>query len=186
VVKSSIPCPPEVDAVLRSQGFKAETTQDPHYPYAPPPARFDPIVLQNIVEKGRLNETKARKAFEQLDRNATGWLSGEELTSVLQSVEHFGLFEDKTGFQSHMADVRERAKTPLRTLTEERASATEDSSVGLTPRQKEQRDRQSREEATRRAMHQQADRWLTRYAKRTKGRLYFEEFCLLMVQLSLA
>lgn len=172
----------EASEVLHKLGLKA--TDDPkHYPYAPPPVQFDPVVLQKIVVRGILDEEKAKKAFAQLDRNQNGFLTSDELAKVLLGVEHFGLFEDKNGTFSRIEKSRAVSQTPIKSLSAEKE---EEAAVGsMTPRQKEARRREEAEAATARAMKAHAENWMSKYAKKQKGKLSFDEFCLLLIQLSL-
>lgn len=178
----SIPTPPTVNAVLQQLGVKDSASHAS--PYAPEPLKFDPIAISRVVEKGKLNEVAARRAFDQLDAGRKGWLTAEEVTQVLMTVERFGVYEDIDGTLERLATAREVASKPLATLSEEQA-ASSDAAVCLTPREKEKKREEARVANAARAMKQQAERWMTRYARLQKGRLHYDEFCLLLLQLSL-
>lgn len=169
-ILSDLPKPPVTDAA--------------HAPYAPPPVRFDPIALSKAVEKGLLNEVVARRAFDQLDRQQKGFITSEELATVLATVEHFGAFEDKDGTFHRVSESREVAKQDLKSLSAERSVPTE--TLALTPREKELRRKEQREADLLRAMKRHAEQWISKYARKKRGQLSFDEFCLLLLQLSLA
>ncbi|CUG91632.1 Hypothetical protein, putative [Bodo saltans] len=166
--------------VLAAQGLPSDDDVA-NSPYAPPPPRLEPIVLSKLVREGRVHEELALRAFNQLDPKKSGSLSVDDVAILLSTVEHFGLFEDKNGYLDRVAALRKSSKQPLPTITEERRDAQ--AMEQLTPRRRQQEEDAQRSD-TLRAMKSFVERWIGKYNYRKTNNVSFDQFCLLLLQLS--
>eukprot|EP00796_Vickermania_ingenoplastis_P008420 gene8420-5900_t len=159
------------------------------------PSQYSPNMLRNLfTARGVLNEPEVEVLFKVLDPKSNRFLTSDEIKTILLSMDHLGLYEDRDGtldeLERYRMDIREvyaarystNSPPPSDNAREKAASRKEDTASSALERMVNNHN--ERKEAQREsAMHRIAEDTVNRFCFREGGKIYFDEFCLALMHL---
>ncbi|KAH8617859.1 hypothetical protein ERJ75_000326700 [Trypanosoma vivax] len=189
-----------------------KNTQSPQQPMVL--RRISYSVLRDMIsERGVIDDAHAQELFNMLDVYNRGFITEQEVISIIAHIDPLGLYEDKDGTLQVLAASREALGKEIHGIGMHNFSASDESpySVATTegrnssinalslPSSTDTRDPVAgkysalqalviRHEKQKRklfeeAVKQRAAELIGKYAYRTRGRLHFDEFCLMMIHI---
>lgn len=163
-----------------------------------PPREYSTSLLRNLfTEHGQLNEPQVQVLFSALDNKSKDFVTSQEIKTILLSMDHIGLYEDQDGTQDELERFRESIKEVYATrYSRLHASKSMDSNVSVSTNHAlsdesassalsriVKRHDERKEVRRQNAMQRLADDAVARFCFRESGKLYFDEFCLVILHL---
>lgn len=165
---------------------------------SPTPQSYSTSLLKHLfTEHGELNEPQVQVLFNSLKNKSQNYVTSHEIKIILLSMDHIGLYEDQDGTLDELESFRESIKEAYATRysrhdgpksmdTDIAASVkhvlSDESASSALSRMVKRHD-ERKEERRQNAMQRVAEDAVSRFCFRENGKLYFDEFCLVIMHL---